>query len=129
KRISHMPGAAPMGMRSQSRINLPLPQGGGSSRAGSMVGSRPGSAAGTPGEDVEPEIEGETLAARKARLAAENPLPVARPVSSTFSAELLRELGPEENNKTETEETEKKANQKNGTHSRTLSRDTAAVPE
>ncbi|KAL2148934.1 hypothetical protein VTH82DRAFT_1620 [Thermothelomyces myriococcoides] len=129
KRISHMPGAAPMGMRSQSRLNLPLPQGGGSSRAGSMVGSRPGSAAGTPGEDVEPEIEGETLAARKARLAAENPLPVARPVSSTFSAELLREFGPEENNKTETEETEKKANQKNGTHSRTLSRDTAAVPE
>ncbi|EAQ84200.1 hypothetical protein CHGG_10604 [Chaetomium globosum CBS 148.51] len=109
KRMSHMPG---MGMRSQSRLTLPLPQPGGS-RAGSMLGSRPGSAA----EGSEPEIEGETLAARRARLAAENPLPRTRPVSSSFSAELLREFGPDEQGDA----------QKLGanlTHSRGASRDT-----
>jgi hypothetical protein len=92
KRMSHMPG----GVRSQSRLGLPLPAGGGS-RAGSMLGSRPGSAAGNAAEESDPEIAGETLAARKARLAAENPLPRARPVSGAFSAELLREfVGPDD---------------------------------
>jgi hypothetical protein len=124
QRMSHMPGG--MGMRSQSRLTLPLPQPGGS-RAGSMLGSRPGSAA----EGSEPEVEGETLAARRARLAAENPLPRTRPVSSSFTAELLREFGPGEGGDA----------QKLGanlTHSRAASRDTtggagiengAAVPE
>ncbi len=97
KRMSHMPGGGGLGMgvRTQSRLGLPLPAAGGS-RAGSMVGSRPGSSAGNGAEDSEPEIPGETLAARKARLAAENPLPRARPVSVAFSSELLREFGPDE---------------------------------
>ena len=97
KRMSHMPGAGGLGMgvRSQSRLGLPLPAAGGS-RAGSMVGSRPGSSAGNGAEDSEPEIPGETLAARKARLAAENPLPRARPVSGAFFSELLREFPPDD---------------------------------
>ncbi|KAL2146831.1 hypothetical protein VTI28DRAFT_2312 [Corynascus sepedonium] len=127
KRISHMPGTPGSGLRSQSRLNLPLPQSGGS-RSGSMLGSRPGSAAGNLGNESEPEIEGETLAARKARLAAENPLPRARPVSGAFSAELLREFGPDEEAE---EEAKKKADRP--AHSRTTSRDTDAsgtsVPE
>lgn len=110
QRMSHMPGG--MGMRSQSRLTLPLPQPGGS-RAGSMLGSRPGSAA----EGSEPDVEGETLAARRARLAAENPLPRTRPVSSSFSAELLREFGPGE-------EGDAQKLGANLTHSRAASRDT-----
>ncbi|KAK3900325.1 hypothetical protein C8A05DRAFT_17344, partial [Staphylotrichum tortipilum] len=101
KRVSHMPGLsgpAGMGTRSHSRLALPLP---GGSRAGSMIGSRPGSAAGggspnNNGEDSDADVPGETLAARKARLAAENPLPRARPVSGAFTSELLREFGPDE---------------------------------
>ncbi|KAG7294610.1 hypothetical protein NEMBOFW57_004686 [Staphylotrichum longicolle] len=102
KRMSHMPGGGGglgMGMRSQTRLALPLPSGDNGSRAGSMLGSRPGSRQGDlnpPGDDEsEPEIPGETLAARKARLAAENPLPRARPVSGAFSSELLREFSPD----------------------------------
>ncbi|KAJ4286405.1 hypothetical protein N0V88_008028 [Collariella sp. IMI 366227] len=73
KRMTMVPGVG-QGMRSQSRLVLPLHQGGGS-RAGSMLGSRPASAAGdTPnGDDSDAEVPGETLAARKARLASENP--------------------------------------------------------
>ncbi|KAH8881193.1 hypothetical protein GQ53DRAFT_735633 [Thozetella sp. PMI_491] len=45
----------------------------------------------------EPDVAGETLAERKARLAAENPLPRARPVSGMFSSELLGQFAePEE---------------------------------
>ncbi|KAL2134161.1 hypothetical protein VTI74DRAFT_860 [Chaetomium olivicolor] len=99
KRMTMIPAGEPgSGLRSQSRLALPLPQSAGS-RAGSMLGSRPGSAAGekaNAAEESDPEIEGETLAARKARLAAENPLPRPRPVSGAFSAELLREFGPED---------------------------------
>ncbi|KAK3293667.1 uncharacterized protein B0H64DRAFT_218210 [Chaetomium fimeti] len=111
KRMSHMPG-----MRSQSRLNLGLPQPGGS-RAGSMLGSRPGSAVGNQPEGSEPEVEGETLAARRARLAAENPLPRTRPVSSSFSAELLKEFGPGE-------EGDAQKLSANASHSRNVSRDT-----
>jgi hypothetical protein len=131
QRMSHMPpapGAAPgMGLRSQSRLTLPLYASAGS-RAGSVLGSRPGSAAGKDpnAEDSEAEPEGETLAARKARLAAENPLPRARPVSGAFSAELLREFGPDE------EEEKKEAAAP--AHARNISRSTNAsggvdVPE
>jgi hypothetical protein len=125
QRMSHMPpapGAAPgMGLRSQSRLTLPLYASAGS-RAGSMLGSRPGSAAGKDpnAEDSEGEVEGETLAARKARLAAENPLPRARPVSGAFSAELLREFGPDE------EEEKKKKEAAAQTHARNVSRGTNA---
>ncbi|GAB1312672.1 hypothetical protein MFIFM68171_02882 [Madurella fahalii] len=94
KRMSHMPlttsATAPgaLGLRSQSRLTLPLQPAG----PRSLSGSRPGSVAGRE-EDSEPEVEGETLAARKARLAAENPLPRARPVSGVFSSELLSQFG------------------------------------
>ncbi|KAK4155277.1 hypothetical protein C8A00DRAFT_31897 [Chaetomidium leptoderma] len=123
-RMSHMPstpggGFGMAGMRSQSRLTLPLHTAGGS-RAGSMLGSRPGSAAGgnqNPDES-EPEVEGETLASRKARLAVENPLPRARPVSGAFSSELLREFGPDEENK---------AAANRPPHSRATSADTTAV--
>ncbi|KAK4102434.1 hypothetical protein N658DRAFT_468943 [Parathielavia hyrcaniae] len=128
QRMSHLPpapGAAPgLGLRSQSRLTLPLhPAGGGSSRAGSMLSSRPGSPAGinNNAEDSDPEGEGETLAARKARLAAENPLPSARPVSGAFSAELLREFRSDE----EEEGGEKTRNETaNPTHARNTLRDT-----
>ncbi|KAK1751115.1 hypothetical protein QBC47DRAFT_84464 [Echria macrotheca] len=73
-----------LGLRSQSRLTLPMPSPG----AGSVNGAA----------DADDD-EGETLAARKARLAAENPLPVARPVSGMFSSELLSQFGgPEEEN-------------------------------
>jgi len=72
-----------MGLRSQSRLALPLPSPG----PGSVAGEIPTVA------DEEGEFEGETLAERKARLAAENPLPRARPVSGMFSAELLSQFG------------------------------------
>ncbi|KAK0642939.1 hypothetical protein B0T16DRAFT_354242 [Cercophora newfieldiana] len=74
-----------LGLRSQSRLALPLP----SSRAGSVAGDA------TPVADADEEgdFDGETLAQRKARLAAENPLPRARPVSGMFSAELLSQFG------------------------------------
>ncbi|KAK4167483.1 hypothetical protein QBC43DRAFT_142411 [Cladorrhinum sp. PSN259] len=109
KRMSHMP-LTPytnnlMAMRSQSRLTLPLPQGG-SSRAGSVVGVN---------NESEPEVEGETLAARKARLAAENPLPRARPVSGMFSSELLTQFGADD-------ETDSVSKGK-GAHSRDVSAD------
>ncbi|KAK3936602.1 hypothetical protein QBC46DRAFT_452592 [Diplogelasinospora grovesii] len=71
--------------RSQSRVNLPLPQVGGFRTINEA-------------DHAEDENEGETLAARKARLAAEDPLPRARPVSGGFSSELLSQFGgdPEE---------------------------------
>ncbi|KAK0614409.1 hypothetical protein B0T14DRAFT_308925 [Immersiella caudata] len=75
-----------MGLRSQSRLGLPLP----ASRQGSVMGDAPPAPADA---DEEGEFEGETLAERKARLAAENPLPRARPVSGMFSAELLSQFG------------------------------------
>lgn len=112
KRMSHMPGTPGMQLRSQSRLTLPQ---GGASRSGSLVGSN----AGNLEEGDDPEVEGETLAARKARLASENPLPRARPVSSSFSAELLREFGPDE------VEGAKKLAADFG-HNRTFSRDTTA---
>ncbi|KAK4141709.1 uncharacterized protein C8A04DRAFT_30698 [Dichotomopilus funicola] len=116
KRMSHMPGTPGMQMRSQSRLTLPHTQGG-ASRSGSLLGSDAGNLA----EGDDPEVEGETLAARKARLASENPLPRARPVSSSFSAELLREFGPDE------EEAAKKP-LANVAHNRTTSRDTTTGP-
>lgn len=70
-----------IGLRSQSRLALALPSPG----HGSVAGD-------TRNADDEEE-EGETLAQRKARLAAENPLPSARPVSGAFSAELLSQFG------------------------------------
>jgi hypothetical protein len=73
------------GMKSQSRLNLPLPgQGGASSEVGEH----------TRGE--EPEVEGETLAERRKRLHGETPLPLARPVSRAFSSELLSQFGGDE---------------------------------
>ncbi|KAK4214212.1 hypothetical protein QBC37DRAFT_284412 [Rhypophila decipiens] len=93
------PAGGAAGLRSMSRLNLGsnlnLPFQGGNSVMG---GSRPGSAAGDA-EDA--EFEGETLAQRKARLAAENPLPRARPVSGMFSSELLTQFGGEEETKDE----------------------------
>ena len=74
-----------LGLRSQSRLALPLPSPGPGSVAGDF---RNGADAGEEGEP-----EDETLAARKARLAAENPLPWARPVSGLFSSELLSHFG------------------------------------
>ncbi|KAK4121914.1 hypothetical protein N657DRAFT_647415 [Parathielavia appendiculata] len=131
QRMSHMPpapGVAPgLGLRSQSRLTLPLHAAVGSSRAGSMLGSRPGSAAGNNNnnpnnaEDSDSEVEGETLAARKARLAAENPLPPPRPVSGAFSAELLREFKPDDD-----EEAKNKTAANNPMHARSTSRDTNA---
>ncbi|KAK5658660.1 hypothetical protein OQA88_2056 [Cercophora sp. LCS_1] len=90
QRISHL-GMSPygstgaLGLRSQSRLGLPLPSPGAGSRAGSIRGA--------PDADADAEPEGETLAARKARLAAEDPLPRARPVSGMFSSELLSQFG------------------------------------
>ncbi|KAH7627216.1 hypothetical protein B0T09DRAFT_40994 [Sordaria sp. MPI-SDFR-AT-0083] len=92
KRMSHMTltplgGPNALGNRSQSRLTLPL-------QRGSANGSGPVSVAGgLEAEGSDAEGEGETLAARKARLAAENPLPRTRPVSAGFSSELLSELG------------------------------------
>ncbi|KAM7208179.1 hypothetical protein V8F20_001459 [Naviculisporaceae sp. PSN 640] len=85
------PGLGGGGLRSMSRLALPL-QGSPSV----MGGSRAGSVVGDPVDPEEAEFEGETLAKRKARLAAENPLPRARPVSGAFSAELLSQFGGEE---------------------------------
>ncbi|KAK0634445.1 hypothetical protein B0T17DRAFT_483079 [Bombardia bombarda] len=88
KRMSQLtlsPMGGPLGGRSQSRLNLAPMQPTSASMAGSIAGD--------PVESVEPEFEGESLAARKARLAAENPLPRARPVSGSFSAELLSHFG------------------------------------
>lgn len=83
-----------MGLRaSQSRLTLPLhsPAGG----SGSLTGGS------TPGPEAEEGggFEGESLAERKARLAAENPLPRARPVSGMFSSELLSQFGGEEDSR------------------------------
>jgi len=83
--LGNLGGLNALGTRSQSRLNLPLPP--------SRGGSAPGSVKGGAGDDSEPEAEGETLAQRKARLAAENPLPRARPVSGMFSSELLSQFG------------------------------------
>lgn len=71
-----------LGARTQSRLELPLQMEASPSMAGDAA----------PGEDVDPEIEGETLAERKRRLHAET-LPRARPVSGAFSAELLSQFG------------------------------------
>ncbi|KAH7247943.1 hypothetical protein B0J15DRAFT_401316 [Fusarium solani] len=61
-----------------------------------------------PATEPDDELEGETLADRKRRLAAkdeaENPLPKARPVSGAFSVELLSQFeDPEEKKKQEEE--------------------------
>lgn len=61
-----------------------------------------------PATEPDDEVEGETLADRKRRLAAkdeaENPLPKARPVSGAFSVELLSQFeDPEEKKKQEEE--------------------------
>ncbi|KAJ4413768.1 hypothetical protein N0V85_003432 [Neurospora sp. IMI 360204] len=96
KRMSHMTltplgGPNALGNRSQSKLTLPLQRVG-----GPVGGSGPASVAG--GLEAEgSDGEGETLAARKARLAAENPLPRARPVSAGFSSELLGEFGFDSN--------------------------------
>lgn len=73
------------GLRSQSRLGLGLP-------------SPQQSDFSPPAAEEDDDDEGETLAQRKARLAAEDPLPHARPVSGMFSAELLSQFGgdPEE---------------------------------
>ncbi|KAK0740000.1 hypothetical protein B0T18DRAFT_482140 [Schizothecium vesticola] len=73
------------GLRSQSRLGLALP----SPQQGDFSPAAP---------EEDDDDEGETLAQRKARLAAEDPLPRARPVSGMFSAELLSQFGgdPEE---------------------------------
>ncbi|KAK0667091.1 hypothetical protein QBC41DRAFT_141965 [Cercophora samala] len=128
KRISHMPltqmNSAPiglMGLRSQSRLALPLAQ---EERPVSVMGP-------TAADDSDPEVEGETLAARKARLAAENPLPRTRPVSGMFSAELLGQFGGADEDTSDT-----KSRQNLATHSRDASFDAgkeaapvAGVPE
>jgi len=71
-----------LGARSQSRLQLPMQMEESPSMAGDVA----------PGEDVDPEVEGETLAERKRRLNAET-LPRARPVSGAFSSELLSQFG------------------------------------
>ncbi|KAK3386413.1 hypothetical protein B0H63DRAFT_391827 [Podospora didyma] len=76
--LTPLGGSGAMAARSQSRLNLPLQQFGPARR---------------DVEDGEGEVEGESLAARRARLAAENPLPRARPVSASFTAELLSQFG------------------------------------
>jgi hypothetical protein len=125
KRLSHMPltspgtGPAASGLRSQSRLTLPLHSGG-----RSVGGSVPGSVSGhdqPEAEDSEPEIEGETLAARKARLAAENPLPRARPVSGVFSAELLSQFGGADDDPSQSDGKAKST--AGGAHSRSTSAD------
>ncbi len=68
--------------RSQSRLTVPMQQG---EESGSQNGEE-------AAEISDPEIEGESLAARKQRLANET-LPRARPVSIAFSAELLSQFG------------------------------------
>ncbi|KAK2074182.1 hypothetical protein P8C59_008407 [Phyllachora maydis] len=73
-------GPAVFNARSQSSLTLPL-------HRGTNLGTSTLEAG-----DEEPEVEGETLAARKQRLAAKNPLPRARPVSGAFSSELLRQF-------------------------------------
>lgn len=125
KRMSHMPlttsttAPSALGLRSQSRLTLPLPPAG----PRSLSGSRPGSVAGRD-DDSEPELEGETLAARKARLAAENPLPRTRPVSGVFSSELLSQFGGDDDNQRPLSALSK-GNAKStvglGSHSRTIS--------
>ncbi|KAK1827023.1 hypothetical protein QBC39DRAFT_267850 [Podospora conica] len=76
------------GMRSQSRLGLGIPS--------PQQGDFP-----PPAPEEDDDEEGETLAQRKARLAAADPLPHARPVSGMFSAELLSQFGgdPEEEQK------------------------------
>jgi len=75
-----------LGTRSQSRLGLPLPS--------------PGAGSGARPVDPDEEEEEETLAERKARLAAENPLPVTRPVSGQFTSELLSQFGGDAENET-----------------------------
>ena len=113
KRMSLAPSAGGLGLRSQSRLGLPLhitPPG--SAAAPSAEEGHEGE---EKADDVEPEIEGETLAARKARLAAADPLPRARPVSGTFSAELLSQFGGDD------DPDDKKTAGKNPGHSRNVS--------
>ncbi|KAF5026879.1 hypothetical protein F66182_1018 [Fusarium sp. NRRL 66182] len=67
-----------------------------------------------PSTEPDDDLEGETLADRKRRLAAkdeaENPLPKARPVSGAFSVELLNQFeDPEEKKKKEEEAAKPKA--------------------
>ncbi|KAL2265838.1 hypothetical protein VTJ83DRAFT_6938 [Remersonia thermophila] len=126
-RMSQIPLGGP-GLRSQSRMTLMLqPQSGtGGSRTDSMLGS---SQAAGQEDDSEPE---ETLAARKARLAAENPLPPPRPVSGAFMSELLKEFGPDEK---EEKKEEEKEQEKDGSKkeeedkAKATADDEAAVPE
>jgi len=96
-----------IGLRSQSRLALPLPSPGQGLVAGDVH---------APDDDEE---EGETLAQRKARLAAENPLPSARPVSGAFSAELLNQFG---------NDLDKRPDSK-GSKGKEVSGPTAGVPE
>jgi hypothetical protein len=77
------------GLRSQSRLALPLHSpsyGAAGSAAASIRSAEP---------QPEPEVEGETLAQRRKRLQGDS-LPTARAVSGSFSLELLKRFGGEE---------------------------------
>ena len=92
-------GAGNPAFRSQARLSsVPALQG--EDGAASQMGE-------IEEETSEPEVEGESLADRRMRLAAENPLPRARPVSIAFSAELLSQFGEPEPGQ-EPETTDKK---------------------
>ncbi|OIW25751.1 hypothetical protein CONLIGDRAFT_684294 [Coniochaeta ligniaria NRRL 30616] len=76
------------GLKSQSRLALPLPSPS-YGAAGSAASIR------SVGPQPEPEVEGETLAQRRKRLQGDA-LPTARPVSGSFSLELLEQFGGDE---------------------------------
>ncbi|KAJ9152266.1 hypothetical protein NKR19_g4531 [Coniochaeta hoffmannii] len=81
------------GLKSQSRLALPLHNssyGTAGSAAASIRSAEP---------QPEPEVEGETLAQRRKRLQGDT-LPTARPVSGTFSVELLEQFGGDEDKAT-----------------------------
>ncbi|KAK3320475.1 hypothetical protein B0T19DRAFT_450751 [Cercophora scortea] len=117
KRITGLTLAGALGAgRSQSRLALPL-----QSTAGSSAGSVAGGAV--------DELEGETLAARRARLAAENPLPRARPVSGLFSSELLSQFGGDDERPDSADKGKSKLDSPTSTGDKENAPPTNAVPE
>ncbi|KAK3683292.1 hypothetical protein B0T22DRAFT_385624 [Podospora appendiculata] len=117
KRITGLTLAGALGAtRSQSRLALPL-----QSTAGSSAGSVMGGAV--------DELEGETLVARRARLAAENPLPRARPVSGLFSSELLSQFGGDDERPDSADKGKSKLDSSTDTGDKENAPPTNAVPE
>ncbi|KAL1836484.1 hypothetical protein VTK73DRAFT_5052 [Phialemonium thermophilum] len=115
KRMSRLtlnPGG--IGARTQSRLMLPLqpPQPVPESIAGEDHAASEAAADPDP-----PEIEGETLAERRRRLQAET-LPRPRPVSTTFSSELLSQFGDRDDE----DENTKPADHGRAKHAKTASR-------